>query len=235
MAEPLKLAGVTVVFDLDGTLVDTAPDLVASLNVCLVDAGYAPVEAPHVQGQIGLGSRAMICTALEVLGETTSDGKIDEMRGVFLEHYAENTANQSRPYPNVITALDGLAAAGATLAICTNKPQSLADTLIKELELTHRFKAIVGSDSVPAHKPDAGHILRTIALAAGSADRAIMIGDSNPDEKAAQNAGLPFIFIPFGYGPIDAATSARKELADYTQLTADFIMSYLYLFRPQPE
>ncbi len=235
MAEPLKLTGVTVVFDLDGTLVDTAPDLVASLNACLVDAGYAPVAASHVQGQIGLGSRAMIVTALNVLEKTATDTAIDEMRSVFLAHYAENTANRSRPYPNVIAALDQLDAAGATIAICTNKPQSLADTLIEKLKLTYRFKAIVGSDSVPARKPDAGHILRTIKRAGGSPEKAIMIGDSNPDEKAAQNAELPFVFIPFGYGPIDAATGARNELANYAQLTPDFILTCLSAFRPQPE
>ena len=224
MTEQPNLDGITVVFDLDGTLVDTAPDLVAALNVSLVDAGLNSVPQEAVRGQIGLGSKAMLEEALRLQDKQMSDAEIDAMRNIFLSHYAENTANQSTPYPGVIDALNRLEDAGAAFAICTNKPQGLADTLLDELKLRGRFRAIVGSDSVVARKPDPSHLLQTIALAVGKPQSAIMIGDSNPDEKAAQNAGLPFVFIPFGYGPIDQSNKPRIELPDYNKLTPDFIL-----------
>lgn len=227
MLEHPKLAGVTIVFDLDGTLVDTASDLVAALNVSLVDAGFAAVPAEKVQGQIGLGSKAMLLEALRLQSRTVSEDTIDQMRGIFLAHYADNTANGSAPYPGVVEALNQLEAEGACFAICTNKPQALADTLLRELGLHHRFEAIVGSDSVPHNKPDPRHLLHTVDLAGGEPDRAIMLGDSNPDERAAQNAGLPFIFVPFGYGPIDVSEKPRIELPDYNKLTPDFLLSLL--------
>ena len=219
------LAGFTIVFDLDGTLIDTAPDLVAALNVCLSDAGFAPVPAPIVQGQIGLGSVAMIEAGLAFQNADLDTAEIDQLRSVFLDHYAANTANRSRPYPGVLAALDRLEDAGATLAICTNKPQGLADTLLGELDIAHRFKAVIGSDSVPNRKPHPDHILQTLDLAGGDHSRAIMVGDSDPDEKAAQRAGLPFIFVPFGYGPIGTAQNKRLELEDYSKLTSEFILN----------
>jgi len=227
MASPTPLEGVTIVFDLDGTLVDTAPDLVAALNACLTDAGYEPVHADSVKGQIGLGSKAMIETALETLGQDVSDKAVDNMRAALIAYYGENIAGHSAPYPDCVDALDRLELAGAEFAICTNKPQDLADALLKALGLHHRFKAIVGSDSVPARKPDPAHILRTLELSGGQPTRAIMVGDSNPDERAARDAGLPFVFIPFGYGPIDTSEHPRIELASYTALSPTFILSLL--------
>ncbi|MEO9968798.1 MAG: HAD-IA family hydrolase [Hyphomonadaceae bacterium] len=224
MTKQLDLDGITIVFDLDGTLVDTAPDLVAALNVSLINAGLNGVPQGAVQGQIGLGSKAMLEEALRLQDKQMSDAEIDAMRNVFLGHYADNTANKSTPYPGVIDALNRLEKAGAAFAICTNKPQGLADTLLNELQLRDRFRAIVGSDSVLARKPDPSHLLKTIELAAGKPQSAIMIGDSNPDEKAAQNAGLPFVFIPFGYGPIDQSDRPRIELPDYNKLKPDFIL-----------
>jgi len=222
----LSLEGYTVVFDLDGTMIDTASDLVAALNVSLIDAGFQPVEPDIVQGQIGLGSMAMIRKGLASQNIEIDAPDMIALRATFLDHYAENTANYSKPYPGVLEALDRLAQAGAKAAICTNKPQKLADTLLDELKLSARFSAIVGSDSVPERKPHPGHIFHTLSLAGGTPKRAIMIGDSTPDEKAARGAGLPFIFVPFGYGPIGPAQNIRTELKAYSNLTPKFILNF---------
>lgn len=225
IAQDLSLDGYTIVFDLDGTLVDTAPDLVAALNVSLEMAGFAAVEHAIVQGQIGLGSMAMIRTGLAAQKIEIDEAEMNQLRETFLEYYAENIANYSKPYAGAFDALGRLEDAGAIAAICTNKPQKLADTLLDELQMRSRFSAIVGSDSVPQRKPHPDHILRTLELVGGTSDMAVMVGDSNPDEEAARAAGLPFIFIPFGYGPIGPVQNNRIELETYSKLTAEFILN----------
>jgi phosphoglycolate phosphatase len=223
--QDISLDGYTIAFDLDGTLVDTAPDLVAALNFSLETAGFAAVEPAIVQGQIGLGSIAMIRTGLAAQNVDIDEAELNQLREKFLGYYAENTATYSQPYPGALDALDRLEDAGAIAAICTNKPQKLADILLEELKLHARFSAIVGSDSVPQRKPHPEHIMHTLGLAGGTPDMAIMIGDSTPDEKAARAAGLPFIFVPFGYGPIGPAHDNRIELEAYSKLDSEFILS----------
>ena len=177
MSKPFD--GWTIVFDLDGTLVNTAPDLLEALNHVLTNADLTPVTLDTIATMIGHGARAMIVKGL-------------------LAH-AANIADHSHAFDGVVEAMTTLSAGGATLAVCTNKKQALTDQLLAELDLTRYFAAIVGADSVPNRKPDGDHILRTIEAAGGSPERALMIGDSRTDERAARNAGLPFIFVPFGY------------------------------------
>ncbi len=227
MVQRASLNEVTVVFDLDGTLVDTAPDLVAALNISLELAGFSRVRAEIVQGQIGLGSMAMIQKGLAHQGVEVDAPEMADIRAVFLDHYAANTANHSAPYPGVLDTLATLRDHGAALAVCTNKPQNLADTLLDQLQMKGWFETVLGSDSVPNPKPHPDHILKTIALANGNAKRAIMIGDSTPDEEAARRAGLPFLFVPFGYGPISPAQNGRAEFTSYGQLTPSFILGFL--------
>ncbi len=198
--------GWTVVFDLDGTLVDTAPDLLAALNHVLGHLGLAPVALPAVATMIGHGARAMIETGLAQQGAALSPADMDRAFERFIGHYVDNIAVGSRPYTGAPEALDALAAGGAGLAVCTNKRQDLSDRLLGALDLTPRFRAIVGADRTVRRKPDAGHVLQAIAEAGGEPRRALFVGDSRTDERAARNAGLPFIFVPFGYEsePADA-------------------------------
>lgn len=195
------LTGWTVVFDLDGTLVDTAPDLHASLNHCLEGAGLAPVPFDAIRGMIGEGARAMIRKGIAWNEADERDHDGDALWTAFLEHYEANICRLSRPFPGAVASLDMLIEAGAICAVCTNKTQHLADAVLDTLDLSGKFAAIIGADSVPAKKPDGDHIVQTIARAGGRADKAIMIGDSQTDERAARDAGLPFVFVGFGYGP----------------------------------
>jgi phosphoglycolate phosphatase len=190
------------VLDLDGTLVDTAPDLTHALNHVLIKRGLSPMPIEAVRSAVGYGARVMIEQSLRALCAT---GDIDEMLAEFLVHYEANIAADSRPFPGAIAALDGLAHTGARLAICTNKRESLSRKLLKELELEDYFASVAGRDTFPVSKPDPAHLTGTIALAGGRADCAVMVGDSHIDINTAKAAHVPIVWVSFGYasGPID--------------------------------
>lgn len=221
------LEGVSIVFDLDGTLVNTAPDLHATLNHILKTNGYELVLKEVSQGLIGIGAKAMLRAGLADQGSTIDEVEIDAMFEGFLSHYADNIDTYSLPFPGCVDCLNRLREAGAILSVCTNKRQNLADQLLASLGLSKHFAAIFGSDSVPAPKPDSGHIFATLEAANGDRDCAIMVGDSQTDERAAHNAGLPFIFVPFGYGPISADSSTRHTLEHFDHLTAELVMEII--------
>jgi len=193
------LNGWTVVFDLDGTLVDTAPDLLNALNHVLTHAGLEEVDLQTVAGMIGHGAKAMIRQGMAHQNIAPSEAELETLFARFLVYYSEHISVGSRPFDKAPEILDELAAAGAILSVCTNKKQDLSDQLLDALGLAPRFAAILGADSVPSKKPDGDHIVRAILAAGGDPARAIMVGDSRTDERAARNAGLPFIFVPFGY------------------------------------
>lgn len=215
----------TIVFDLDGTLVDTAPDLQIALNHTLGKFGFDTVPSEAVASLIGHGAKAMIRAGLSHQYRTAPDEQVDEMFEVFLDYYVNNIASGSRPFPGCIEALDRLAGAGATLAVCTNKRQNLADTLLEELGMHDHFAAIVGADSVAHRKPNADHILQALDRTGRQAEKAIMIGDSETDEKAALNAGLPFVFVPFGYGPAGENTLRQATILNhYGEMTIPYVL-----------
>lgn len=195
----IRFDGWTIVFDLDGTLVNTAPDLLQALNHVLTEASLAPVALDTIATMIGHGARAMIVKGMTSQGVDPSEPELDAHFSRFLEYYSGNISAHSHPFEGAVEALDMLEEMGALLAVCTNKKQDLSDQLLGELGLAPRFKAIVGADSVPVRKPDGGHVISTVIAAGGDPARAIMVGDSRTDERAARNAGLPFVFVPFGY------------------------------------
>ena len=196
-----SLEGWTIVFDLDGTLVDTAPDLLNATNHVLQLAGRSSISLPQIRNIIGSGAKAMMREGFKLTGAPATEDQIDELWGPFIAHYEANITAESVLFPDCRVVLEDLKQNGATLAVCTNKIKRLADQVLDELKIATLFEACFGSDSVPEHKPNGDHILLTINAAGGNPDKAIMIGDSATDEKAARNAGLPFIFVPFGYGP----------------------------------
>jgi phosphoglycolate phosphatase len=159
------LKDTTIVFDLDGTLVDTAPDLTHALNYALVRAGQAPVSAETVRSLVGMGARVMIEEGLQRAGVT---GDLESMFGDFLVHYEANIAVESRPFPGAVEALDRLSGEGARLAVCTNKRESLSRRLLQELELEGYFSAIAGRHTIPVAKPDPGHLTGAIRMAAAN-------------------------------------------------------------------
>ena len=188
-------------FDLDGTLVDTAPDLTNALNDVLTRRGHEPVSIESIRDSVGHGAKVMIEQALARAG---ADGDVDRMLAEFLVHYEANIARESRPYPGMLAALDRLADQGATLAICTNKRESLTHLLLQKLEITNYFSAVAGRDTFAVAKPHPGHLTGTIALARGDPRRTVMIGDSDIDLSAARAASIPMIFVSFGYGAVPA-------------------------------
>jgi len=214
------MQGWTLVFDLDGTLVDTAPDLAAATNHVLSMFSLAAVNECEIRPFVGHGALAMIEGALKAHGRAVSREALDDLFETFLSYYAANISRGSRPYPGVVRALETFAEAGARLAVCTNKIEPHARLLLDELGLTRHFAAITGRDSLGASKPDPKHLTGTIALAKGDPHRAIMIGDSETDIATAKNARIPVIAVDFGYSTVpvrslgpDAVISHFDELA----------------------
>ena len=191
--------GLTIVFDLDGTLVDTAPDLVGATNHVLANLGAEPLTDNLLRPWISYGARRMVVEALGIRRLSQTDAEIDRQIERFLAYYTENISRESRPFPGTLRALDQLADLGATLAVCTNKRESLSRLLLDQLNMTGRFKAIAGRDTFPVCKPDPRHLTGAIALAAGDKRRAVMIGDSGIDIATAKAAGVPVVAVSFGY------------------------------------
>jgi len=196
--------GRTIVFDLDGTLVDTAPDLVEALSVSLALENLPPLPIDIARNLIGGGVGALVRRGLEQHGRTVSETRFNELQSAFLAYYEQHLADKSVPFPGLEQTLDLLAADGARLAVCTNKIERYARLVLDQLGLTSRFQAICGGDTFAAHKPDPMHLLGTIERAGGSVEEAVMIGDSDTDVGAARAAGVPIILVDFGYTDIPA-------------------------------
>jgi len=196
----------TIIFDLDGTLVDTAPDLISTLNLILAGEGLSPVAYDEARRMIGGGARGMIAKALDSEGRPAAKADLDRMFGAFVGHYAAHIADHSRPFPGLETALDRLAAKGYRLAVCTNKLELLSVRLLNTLKLTQHFAVICGQDTFGVMKPDPEILRRTVLRAGGELDRAIMVGDSGTDVRTARAAGVPVIAVNFGYSEVPIVT-----------------------------
>jgi phosphoglycolate phosphatase len=193
------VAALTVVFDLDGTLVDTAPDLIGALNVIFERERLPLLDHAVARDMIAGGVRRMIERGVPQDGRASWDGAVDRMFAAFLVHYADHVADRSQPFPGVDAALDGLAARGCRFAICTNKLEGLSRRLLEALRLGGRFAAICGQDTFGIHKPDPEFLRRTIQAAGGDIRNAIMVGDSGIDIATARAAGIPVVAVDFGY------------------------------------
>jgi phosphoglycolate phosphatase len=192
----------TILFDLDGTLVDSLPDLAASLNRVLVAEGLAPFAMAEVSGMLGNGLAALLASALAKRGRSPDRALLSRFR----KDYFAAVAVASCPYPGVPETLAALAAADWRMAVCTNKPEDAARRLLAALGLTSYFAAIGGGDSFPTRKPDPGPLLATLAAAGGESAHAIMLGDHANDVAGARAAGIIPVFALWGYG--------RAEMAD---------------------
>lgn len=204
----------SILFDLDGTLVDTAPDLAAAMNHVLAAHGRPPLPVNDVRHLVGHGARALVTRGLAATGDPAPH-LVEPSMPLFLAHYAANIANDSRAFDGVEAALDALADAGCLLSICTNKPTHLATALTDALGWQGRFAAIIGATSVERPKPDAGHVFATLAAAGGAADDAAFVGDSATDVGAARNAGLPIVLVSFGFSDVPAHTLGGDVVIDH--------------------
>lgn len=194
-----------VVFDLDGTLVDTAPDLISALNWVLDREGLPPVPIEAARKMIGQGARRLIERGLELEGREMGMADVTRLTTDFIDHYAAHIADASRPFDGLIEALDELEAAGYRFAVCTNKLEWLSKLLIEQLGLSSRFQAICGADTFGVSKPDPVILQQTVARAGGSMSAVVMVGDAGPDIGVARRAGIPVIGVEFGYTEIPIA------------------------------
>lgn len=214
------LHGSTIVFDLDGTLVDTAPDLIRALHQVLREESI-PLPAPAgLRHLVGHGARALIHRGAAEAGVELTAPRLDALTERFIAHYRADIAALSRPFPGAEAALETLHQAGAILAVCTNKRTELSVELLTALRLQHRFRAIVGADAVTRRKPDAEHLLQTISRAGGSPSAAIMIGDTDADILSARAAGVASIAVRFGYTADVETLGADAVLETYDDLEA---------------
>jgi phosphoglycolate phosphatase len=195
----------TIVYDLDGTLADTAEDLVATLNYLLGREGLAPLPLESARSLVGAGARALIQRGFSASGRALDPRALEAVFADYLEHYAAHIADRTRLYPGVDKALAAFARAGWRQAVCTNKIESLARLLIAKLGIAGRFAFVCGQDTFGVGKPDPRPLLETIAAAGGARERAIMVGDSGADIKTARAAGLPVVAVDFGYADVPVA------------------------------
>ena len=201
-----------VVFDLDGTLVDTAPDLVATLNVILAREGLPPVEYEAARNMVGGGARVMLERGLAAVGKNLPATAVDALTRDFIDHYAAHVADSSQPFAGVEPALDTLTERGYRFAVCTNKLEWLSLRLLDALGLSKRFAAICGADTFGISKPDPEILRRTVVRAGAAGAAVLMVGDSLTDIATARAAKIPVVAVDFGYTDTPIATLAPDRI-----------------------
>ena len=204
----------TIVFDLDGTLIDTAPNLIDTLNIILAQEDLPAVPYASARNMIGGGAKVMLERALAAQGRAANE--IDRLYKAFISHYAAHIADRSRPFPGLEATLEGLTAAGHRLAVCTNKLEWLSVRLLQTLKLTQHFAAICGQDTFGMQKPDPEVFRRTVVRAGGEPGRAVMVGDSNTDIRTARAAKVPVVAVDFGYSDV------RIEILEPDRIISSF-------------
>lgn len=204
-----------VVFDLDGTLVDTAPDIIAYLNDMLAELGRPGLAHDEVRPMIGDGVRSLLIRGLEASGGVPEDLDLDVLFQRYLAVYTEEPALLSQPFEGVTDTLDAFRDAGIKLGVCTNKPQEATDRLLDRLGLGRYFGAVIGSDTLAVKKPHPAHLLAVLDRLRVNPVRAALIGDSETDLKTARAAGVPCILVSFGYTKIPAGDLGADQVIDH--------------------
>ena len=224
----------TVVFDLDGTLVDTAPDLINALNFILGREGLPPVPLHSARNLIGAGARKLIERGLEVDGREVSPADLARLTDDFIGYYAEHIADASRPFDGLERALDDLTDLGCRFAVCTNKLEWLSKRLLDQLNLSSRFSAICGADTFGVSKPDPGILRQTVARAGGELSSTVMVGDAGPDIGVARRAGTPVIGVSFGYTDVPIADLKPDRVIHHMSELKAAVESLMAWSRPSP-
>lgn len=202
-----------ILFDLDGTLIDSAPDLVGTLNIILKRHGRTTLTISAVKKLVGNGARALLERGFKETGAPAEN--LDALTVEFIETYVPNCAVLSRPFSGVIETLDTFANSGYRMAVCTNKPQAPSETILTELGLMQYFEVVVGGDFFPMRKPDPQHLLGALQLMDAPENPAIMVGDSYNDVASARNAGMPVIVVTYGYTTTPAHELGGDILVDH--------------------
>jgi phosphoglycolate phosphatase len=205
-----KVKRKALVFDLDGTLVDSVPDLAAAVNAALAERDAAPLSEAAVQRMVGDGAPALAARALAASGLAPDGDGVFLAR--FLAYYEAEPTARTRPYPGVTETLSDLAERGCRLAVCTNKPEAATRLVLAGLGLDRFFGAVLGGDSTPWQKPDARHLLAAVAALGAAPSEAVMIGDNENDAGAAKAAGIPLVLVAYGYARVPVETLAADRL-----------------------
>jgi phosphoglycolate phosphatase len=206
----------TLLLDLDGTLVDTVPDLTSALNRLMASRGLPAFTRPQVAAMVGDGVGVLVARAFAARDCQPDPAAVAELTA----DYTINVAVESTLYPQVLSVLSKLAEDGWHLAVCTNKPEQAAKALLGALGLLPLLCAVGGGDSFPTRKPDPAHLLATLTKAAGRADAAVMVGDHHNDVTAARGAGMPSIFAGWGYGAPAMSEGCSAVARDITEAAA---------------
>ena len=210
-----------IIFDLDGTLANTAPDLLGTLNRITKPYNLTQMGMNEFGQIIGHGAKAMIKRAFELNSKPLDDKTLEALFKNFLADYSTNIANETALFEGVLQAMDSLKHKGFEFALCTNKTESMARLLLEELGVTNRFKSITGGDTFEFKKPDARHLTETANLAGHQISKAIMIGDSATDINAAINAKIPSVAVTFGYSDTKIETlGATRIINHFNELTS---------------
>jgi phosphoglycolate phosphatase len=213
-----------LIFDLDGTIANTAPDILDSLNHSLKIINLDISHENDLMRFIGHGGKVMIERVLAAHNKTIDEATFNHLFSSFLEHYTQNIPGKSTIYPNLLSAIDRFTKAGFIHAVCTNKLENMSERLLEGLHIADNFVVICGQDSFAWKKPDPRHLLETIAKAGGDIDNSVMIGDSVTDISTAKAANIPVIAVDFGYSdkPI-AFYEPDFIISDYDQLTLELV------------
>jgi len=201
---------ITIVFDLDGTIADTAGDLIDAANAALIAEGFGRAPAEAIKKGVGYGTKAMLESALAAGGHEATAELVQRMGARLVAHYEENIAAKTRLFPGFSEVAASLRHSGTKLVLCTNKRERLTRRLLQALGIGTLFDAVAGGDTFPFHKPDPRHILELVRLAGGTPSSTLMVGDSEADIGAARAAGIPIVAAGFGY----ASQPARELGAD---------------------
>lgn len=203
--DDIALNGATIAFDLDGTLVESAPDVIGAINAVISAGGYQPLPYDDGRPLISRGARGVMQFALERAGESDAAARTASLFGNFIEYYGAHLAVETSCFPGVEGALSALQDRGAKLVVCTNKPTELSIRLLKALGIGAFFDAVIGIDATTAAKPNPAHLIEAVAAVGGDINRTIMVGDADTDERAARAAGTGLILVSFGYSEVPAA------------------------------
>jgi phosphoglycolate phosphatase len=194
----------TLLLDLDGTLIDSVPDIIAAVNRMGRMRGFRPFNRAEITPMVGDGTRTLLERVFAARGEPFDDS----VEAPYIADYTAHSADETKPFPGVIETLQRFADSGWKLAVCTNKPVKATHAVLAALGLAPLLSAIGGGDSFPARKPDPRHLLGTLELAGGSVNAAVMVGDHHNDVRAAVAAGVPCVFAAWGYGPMSMSAGA---------------------------
>jgi phosphoglycolate phosphatase len=216
-----------LVFDLDGTLVDTAPDLMRATNHVLATLGRRPISLEEVRSFVGHGARALIARGCAATGDPVDPRAVETLYQEFVIYYASHIAVDSRPFDGLVPFLERCREAGIALGVCTNKLESLSNQLLRALRLDRYFTAVVGPDTIGIAKPDPRPYRETLKRMKAEAARSVMIGDSETDILTARAAGVPVIAVPFGYTPKPVSAYDPDKLVTHYGEMWDAVMPML--------